>query len=426
MPIIELPDFARVLRAPARFKALYGGRGGAKSWSIAAELINRGAERPTRVLCAREVQHSLQASVKQLLEDRIRAANLMHFYRVTRDEIKGSNGTLFRFAGLRNNPEAVRSMEGIDIAWVEEANTVSQRSIDLLTPTVRQDAKDGRPASEVWFSWNRRFTTDPVDNMFLGGDPPPKSIILKVGWQDNPWFPEVLKDEMEWHRNRDHNKYLHVWEGEPIISDESRVFSNWKEDDIDDQMPKNAVPRLGADWGYSVDPTVLIECYQWDRVLYFRRERYKVKCEIDETPALFAGTDRRVPPRWTNTHSHDGLESVRKRHQIVADSARPETISYLRNRGFNIKRAKKGAGSVEDGIEFIKTYDVIIHPSCKNTRTEFAMYSWKTDPLTDEVLPVLEDKDNHVIDAARYATESARRSHRGRLSAQAPQLVTLN
>ena len=410
MQPVPLPYIFRILDIHSRYKAIYGGRGGAKSWSIAQNLLLRGAKRATRILCCREVQQSLTASVKQLLEDRIHKMNLSGFYRVMRDEIVGVNGTLFRFAGLRNNPEAVRSMEGIDIAWVEEANTVSQRSLTLLTPTIRKDD------SEIWFSWNRRFKTDPVDNMFLGGEPPPGSIVQKVGWRDNPWFPASLRIELEWDKSRDHNKYLHVWEGEPIISNESRVFSNWKIDDIDEQMPEGTLPRLGADWGYSVDPTVLIECYQWDRKLYFRRECYKIQCEIDEIPSLFAGSDTREPPRWQNSFKHPGLDSVRSRHRIIADSARPETISYVRARGFNILKAKKGHGSVEDGIEFMKSHDIVIHPEAKHTADEFALYSWKTDPLTDEVLPILADKDNHVIDAGRYAVENVRRSSRGRVA----------
>ena len=262
--------------------------------------------------------------------------------------------------------------------------------------------------------------------MFLGGEPPPSSIIQKVGWQDNPWFPKRLKTQMEWQKTRDYNKYLHVWEGDPIISNESRVFRNWKSDDIDDQMPKDAVPMLGADWGFSNDPTVLIECYQWDRVLYFRREKYKVHCDIDETPAFFAGSDRLEPARWGNSYGHDGMDSVRNGHRIVADSARPELIKYLRDRGFKISRAKKGAGSVEDGIEYINSHDVFIHPEAENAIYEFSMYSWKTDPLTDEVLPVLADKDNHVVDASRYATENKRRSLRGGVSTSAPQLIYIN
>ena len=403
---VQVPYAFRILNIPSRFKALYGGRGGGKSWNIAQNLLIRGTQRPHRFLCCREVQQSLTASVKQLLEDWIGKMNLGGFYQSYRDEIRGENGTLFRFAGLRNNPEAVRSMEGIDIAWVEEANTVSQRSLTLLTPTIRKEN------NEIWFSWNRRFKTDPVDNMFLGGEPPPRSIIQKVDWRDNPWFTESLREELEWDKRRDYNKYLHVWEGEPIISNESRVFSNWRIDDIDDKMPEGALPRLGADWGYAVDPTVLIEVYKWKRILYFRRECYKIHCEIDEIPALFAGSDIRKPARWDNPYGHPGLDSVRARHRIVADSARPETISYVRKSGINIMKARKGAGSVEDGIEFMKSNDIIIHPDAKHTADEFALYSWKTDPLTDEVLPVLADKDNHVIDAGRYAVENIRRSGR--------------
>ncbi len=277
--------------------------------------------------------------------------------------------------------------------------------------------------SELWLSWNRDSVKDPVDNMFLGGHPPPRSIIRKVGWRDNPWFPKVLKDEMEWDKSRDMDKYLHIWEGEPVIRSEARVFQNWSMDDIDSSVPEDCVPRLGADWGFSVDPTVLIECYIFDRVLYFRREAWKVRCEIDETPSLFAGTDVHERRCWTNLQGHAGLQSARDGHQIVADSARPETISYMKKRGFNIVRARKGAGSVEDGIEFMKSHDIVVHPDCKHVMDELTHYSYKEDPLTDEVLPILADAKNHTIDAARYAVESARRRLRGRIGLQAPQVV---
>lgn len=435
MAELLLPYAFRELRLPARHKAFWGGRGGAKSHSFAQELVLMGYERRDfRWLCAREIQKSINASVKQLLEDKIKAAGLgpredggNGYYRVTDRSITGGDGrTEFLFAGLRTNPDSVKSMEGLDGAWVEEANRASQRSIDLLVPTVR------KPNSELWWSWNRFNASDPVDKMFLGGTPPPRSVVREVGWRDNPWFPDVLRDEMEWDKSRDRDKWLHVWEGHPVIRSEAKVFRNWTVDDIDDQVPEEVwlTPRLGADWGFSVDPTVLVECYVFGRTLYFRREAYKVRCTIDETPALFGGDCTRYEPGdpryWENPFGHRGLEAARAKHRIVADSARPETVRYMKDRGFNIASAVKGARSVEEGVEFMKSYDIVVHPDCVHVQDELTHYSYKEDPLTEEVLPVLADRDNHVIDAARYALEGVRRTGRARVSVHAPETVPID
>jgi phage terminase large subunit len=416
------------LKTPARNKAFYGGRGGAKSHSFAQELVLRGYERKDfRWLFAREIQNSINASVKRLLEDKIHVAGLGSvatggngYYKITDRGITGGDGrTEFLFAGLRSNPDSVKSMEGLDGAWVEEANTVSKRSIGLLTPTVRKDD------SELWWSWNRRQATDPVDNMFLGDKgPPPRSIVREVNWRDNPWFPEVLREEMEWDKLKDRDKWLHVWEGHPIVRSEARVFRNWTVEDLDAHIPADCVPRLGADWGFSVDPTVLVECFVWERTLYFRNEAYKIGCVIDEIPSLFAGSDDRDPPRWLNSFGHPGIFNA-KRHRIIGDSARPDTIRYLKDRNFNIIPARKGAGSIEDGVEFMKSYDIVVHPRCQHVRDELTHYSYKVDPLTDEVIPELADKDNHIIDGSRYALEGVRRAKRGKISMVAPETVVL-
>lgn len=416
---LALPYAFRELRVPARYKAYHGGRGGAKSHSFAQELVVRGYERgELRWLCAREIQKSLSTSVKQLLEDKIRAAGLglaseggNGFYHITDRTITGGGGRVeFLFAGMRTNPDSIKSMEGLDGAWIEEADRASKRSLELLVPTLRKDG------SELWCSWNRRSTKDPVDAMFLGGTPPPDSVVRKVGHRDNPWFPQVLRDEMAWDKGRDIDKYLHIWEGEPVTRSEARVFRNWTVDDLDDTGILDEPPRLGGDWGFAVDPTVLVECYVSGRTLYFRNERYKVRCEIDETPALFAGScpvnDPENPRHWTNPHAHPGLQAVRDGHKIVADSARPETISYMRRKGFNIVKSVKGAGSVEEGVEFMKSYDIVVHPDCVHVQDELTHYSYKEDQLTGEVLPVLVDRDNHTIDACRYAVEGVRRGGR--------------
>lgn len=403
---------------PARYKAFHGGRGSAKSHSFASALILRGYNEPIRWLCCREIQKSLNTSVHQLLTDKIHQYGLSNFYTITREGIRGANGTLFLFAGLRTNPDSIKSVEGLDGAWVEEAHTVSQLSLDLLLPTLR------KPGSEAWFSWNRRSADDPVDRMFLGGEPPPNSVVRRVNWNDNPFFPDVLRDEMEYMKRRDPDKWRHVWEGEPIRLSSALVFRNWEEDDLDGRMPSKARRTFGADWGFSIDPTVAVEVYTWDRTLYIANEVYKIGCEIDDTPALLAGSDYRMPVRWANKHNHVGIKGIEK-GPLIADGSRPETISYLKNRGFNIRKAIKGARSIEEGIEFIKSFDIAVHPRCKKVIDELSTYSYKIDKLTDEIIPELQDKDNHFMDALRYAVEAERRGITRRSIATRVQTVNL-
>lgn len=367
----------RDLFTPSRYKAYHGGRGGGKSHSYAQALILMAAQKPLRILCCRETQKSIRDSVKRLLTDKITAAGLDGFYDSIETEIRGANGSLFVFAGLRTDPNTIRSLEGIDIAWVEEAHSVSQASLNILIPTIRKDN------SEIWFSWNPRDKKDPVDAMFRSGTPPPNAVVRQVNWDDNPWFPDVLQAELEWDRDRDPDKYAHVWGGGYVVHSESRVFKNWKIG-VED-IPDGARPYYGADWGFAKDPAVLIRLWIiGPRQLYIDAEAYQVGCEIDKTPDLFDKIDDGDARRWP----------------IKADSARPETISYMQRHGYpHIVPAIKGPGSVEDGVEFLKSYDITIHPDCKHTIDEFTYYSYKTDKLTDEVLPVLEDKHNHVVDA---------------------------
>lgn len=413
---LEIPRAFRELWTPSRYKVYHGGRGSGKSHSVAAALVQQGYDRTLRIGCYREIQKSIAGSVKKLLDDKIVEMGLSGFYSSTEYAIRGQNGTEFMFGGLRTNPDSIKSTEGLDIAWVEEADKCSQPSLDILTPTLR------KPGSEIWFTFNRKNTTDPVDKMFLGGAPPPNSIIRKVNWRENPWFPTELETEMLWLKGRDIDKWLHVWEGEPLKRSQSRVFNNWRIDDIDAAMPVGCVPRFGGDWGFAQDPTVLIKAFVWDRTLYIRNEAWKVRCEIDDTPALFAGNDERVPPRWQNRHKYPGVPGA-ARSRIVADSARPETISYMKARGFDIMSARKGANSVVDGIEFMQSFDIVIHPDCKHVEDEMTLYSYRVDPMTDEVLSELADKENHTIDACRYALEGVRRRSGTLIAITPPEII---
>ncbi|MCA0358724.1 MAG: PBSX family phage terminase large subunit [Proteobacteria bacterium] len=388
------------LLAKSRYKGARGGRGSAKSHFFADLLVTRAVGIETRAVCVREVQKSIARSVKQLIEDKIRGRGLAHFFRILETHIEvvagpGKGGRI-DFQGMQNHTaDSIKSLEGYDIAWVEEAQSLSQRSLDLLRPTIR------KAGSEIWASWNPESPDDPIEQLLCGANPPSGTIVVTANYVDNPWFPEELREEMEVDRLRDPDKFAHIWLGQYLKRTQALVFNNWSTQAFD--TPQGAFRRFGADWGFAQDPTVLVSAFvgRWvdgkavadpnGRVLFVDHEASAVGCEIDHTPALFD----KVPEarQWT----------------ITADSARQETISYMRRQGFKIIPAIKGPGSVEDGIEFLKSFDIVVHPRCERTAQELETYSFKVDPDTDEILPVLEDKNNHVIDALRYALEALRR-----------------
>ena len=384
---IDTPPWAIPLLSPSRYKGAHGGRGSGKSHFFAELLVEEHvANQNQKSICIREVQKSIKMSAKLLIENKIEQLGVGHYFEVQETVVKSRRGSgVMIFQGMQNHTaDSIKSLEGFDRAWVEEAQSISQRSLDLLRPTIR------KPESEIWFSWNPQYETDPVDVLLRGKNPPDNAIVINVNYSDNPWFPDVLREEMEYDRRRDYDKYLHVWEGQYQTFGEALVFRNWSIEEFD--APPDAVFRLGADWGFAIDPTVLIRCFIIGRKLFVDYEAYKIGCEITDTPALF-----------------DAVPDAR-RWPITADSARPETISYMKKNGYpRIQSAAKGAGSVEDGIEWLKSFDLIVHPRCKHTISELSAYRYKQDKLTGAVLPIFEDKNNHLIDALRYACEGARR-----------------
>jgi phage terminase large subunit len=398
---IETPEWALPLLGQARYKGAHGGRGSGKSHFFAEAMVEAHIMDPTsRSVCVREVQKSLSQSVKRLLELKIEALNAGAYFEVQEAVIKSKRGDgLIIFQGMQNHTaDSIKSLEGYDRAWVEEAQSLSQRSLDLLRPTIR------KPDSELWFTWNPSQDSDPVDQLLRGPKPPPDAVVVEVNFDQNPWFPDVLRAEMEYDRGRDPDKYAHVWRGGYVSNSTARVFQNWKVEDFD--SPKDAIHRLGADWGFATDPTVLVRCHVVGRTLYIDHEAYMVGCEIMNTPDLFMTVPE--AERWP----------------MVADSSRPETISHMRRHGFpKVMAAVKGPRSVEEGIEWLKSYDIVVHPRCLHTIDELTHYSYKTDPLTGQILPVLQDKHNHVIDALRYACEGMRRAAATRAPGHDPKLV---
>jgi len=385
---IQTPAWARPLLAPSRYKGAWGGRGSGKSHFFSEAMIDAHNHDPRpNSVCVRENQKSLAQSVKRLLETKIEALGAGDYFEVQEAVIKSRRGDgRIIFQGMKTHTaDSIKSLEGYDRAWVEEAQSLSQTSLDMLRPTIR------KPGSELWFTWNPREKSDPVDHLLRGDTPPKDAVVLGVNYDQNPWFPDVLRDEMEYDQRRDPDKYKHVWLGGYLANSEARVFRNWRVEEF--EAPRDAIHRLGADWGFSVDPTVLVRCHIIGRTLYVDFEAYQVGCEIVNIPELFMTVPE--AEKWPMT----------------ADSARPETISHMRKHGFpRIFPAVKGARSLEEGVEWLKSYDIVVHPRCVHTIDELTLYSYKRDPLTDRILPILEDKKNHVIDALRYACEGVRRA----------------
>ena len=383
---VQIPAAFEFLFSPSRYKVPYGGRGAAKSWSIATALLIEGTQKKHIILCTREFQVSIKDSVKSLLDKKIKDLKLDYFYTSTRDQIIGINGTQIIFAGLKANISNIKSLEGVTIVWIEEGQTISQASLDVLIPTIRETD------SEIWISFNTGLEKDPVYKMFIK-EGKPDSVVRKINYDENPFFPDVLRKEMKYDKEHDTDKYNHIWLGNPLTISDAVIFKGkFKIDRF--EAPENATFYLGLDLGFSTDPLAFIRCYidNDNRKLFIDKAKGGIGIEIDDTAAFLEGT---IPDS--------------KKWMITADSARPEIISYLHRHGFRIRKSRKGKDSVVEGIEFIKNYTTIIHESLKSVIHEFNSYSYKVDKLTGDILPLVEDKNNHFIDALRYATERLRR-----------------
>lgn len=376
---IPIPRAYTDLLNPYRYKIYYGGRGSAKSWNFARALLTRTTKEPLRIFCAREIQKSIKDSVHRLLSDQIEKLGLSPNYEVTNNEIRGINGSLFIFNGLKHNVNQIKSLEGIDIVWVEEAELISDDSWEILIPTIR------KPNSEIWISFNPDKDTDPTYRRFIKNTPP-NSLLKKVSWRDNPFFPDTLAKEKDYLKSVDIDAYNHIWEGDTWNRSQAQVFGGkYVIEEFEEAGLGDAY--YGADWGFATDPTVLIKCFINDGNLYISQEAYGLHTETIDIPELF--------------NKIDGSN----RSIIRGDSARPEIISHLKRHGFpHMKAVEKWKGSVEDGISWIRGLKkIIIHPRCKHTIEEAKLYSYKTDRLTGDVLPELVDEHNHCWDSIRYA-----------------------
>ena len=381
---LKLPKYAKMLWKKCRYKVLYGGRGSAKSWTIAIVLIIMSAQFKLRILCTRELQASIKDSVHKLLSDQIYRLGMGHLFEIGESFIRcPSTGSEFIFKGLRHNVTEIKSLEGIDIVWIEEGQSTSAKSWETIIPTIRKDG------SEIWVSYNPDDEKDPTHQMFVMR---PMDVshasVVRVSWRDNPWFPAVLEVERKYMQRTDPDAYEHIWEGNCRKFSGAQVFRNkWIVDEftIDETFGN---PYHGADWGFSQDPMALVQCYIKEKSLYIPHEIFKIGCEIDDIPATF-----------------DRMPNVRKT-RIRADNARPETISYVKRKGFDIIAADKWKGSVEDGVAFLRSFEkIVIHDRCKEMAQEAKYYSHAIDKLTGDILPDIIDKHNHGWDGVRYALQ---------------------
>lgn len=290
-------------------------------------------------------------------------------------------GSEFIFKGLRHNAGEIKSLEGVDICWVEEAQRVSRESWQLLIPTIRKEG------SEIWVSFNPQTPHDDTWTRFIEA-PPDNALVVRVTYRDNPWFPKTLDGgaairgagfaarglPSHLGGGAENRERAQVFRGRYVVEE----F----------ETPENIRFFLGADWGFAKDPTALVRAFVVGDELFIDHEAWAEGLELEELDRLFD----RVPGarRWA----------------IVADSSRPEIIRSMRRRGFIVKPSKKWPGSVEEGVTVLRSFRrIVVHPRCAHTAEEMRLYSYKQDSLTGEILPLLVDKNNHCIDALRYGLE---------------------
>lgn len=395
----QIPNWAIPLTKPSRYKGAKGGRASGKSHFFAEMAVMRLVEdKNLPIVCIREIQRSLKFSAKILIENKIRKFGVEDLFHVTNNEIKrrGHNAEgVMIFQGMQDHTaDSVKSLEGFKVAWVEEGQRLSAKSLRLLRPTIRA------PGSEIWASWNPDQPTDPIDEFFASQ--PKGSTLVHVNYDQNPFLPEdIILEEVALDQANDPDAYNHIWLGGYNTKSDSQVFGGkWCIDEFEPQEHWDG-PYYGGDWGFSADPTALVKFWIDDvaNIIYIEREAYGVRCDLDDTPELFRSI------------MHDDKWPIR------ADSARPETISFMNKRGFNITGAEKWAGSIEDGIAYLRSFKtIVIHERCKKTQEEARLYKHKIDRLTEEILPDIVDKHNHIWDAVRYALEPIVKMNLSRIS----------
>lgn len=394
--MIDIAEWALIgLRDDWRCWMVRGGRGSGKSHGIATLIVCLMRKSMIRVLCLREFQNSIDDSSKQLLEDKINALGYTAEFRITKYSITHiKTGSRCIFRGMKSG-NSLRSTEGIDLVWGEEAQTFSEASLRSLFPTIR------KKGSRLIFTFNPEKETDPIWKRCVRWADDARVIQSVVNWSDNPWFTEELNEERLRDLRTDPAMYAHIWEGELLRRSAALIMLDKCELGLEFDRPAyhetdDGRFYLGGDFGFAADPNVLSFMWIKDGYLWVEYAVFGYGIELEDIERLY-----------------DTVPGARD-WPILADSARPDIISMLRNRGFNIEGAPKGPGSVEDGITFLRSFRGIkIHRRCEEAAKEAASYSYKVDPKTDQILPIVVDAENHFWDSciARGQLVTARRGY---------------
>ena len=367
-----------------RYLVLWGGRGSGKSWSVAQYLILKALEEKCIILCTREHQISVKDSVHHLLEETISRLELNDYFIILDKEIRCKNNSKFIFSGLQNIKN-IKSKEAIKYVWIEEADNLNKVTFETVDPTIRVDD------SQIIMVFNLQLEDDyPYTNFVLKERA--DTLVINANYHDNPFLSKALISQKDYAKENDIEAYNHIWLGHARQISDALIFKNKFVKEYF-ETPEDAIFYYGADFGYNPDPAVLVRSFIIDNTLYIDQEAYGVKVELDGLPEFYDSIyDRDIG--W----------------MIIGDCHRPDTISFLQNQGFNIKGCKKGKGSVDDGVGHLRSFDrIVIHPRCKYTFFEFCHYSYKVDPRTGKILPIIIDDHNHVIDSVRYSLEDVRR-----------------
>ncbi|MCT8783605.1 PBSX family phage terminase large subunit [Glaesserella parasuis] len=374
-----------------RYRGAYGGRGSAKTRTFAKMTAVVAYQRAMQgesgvILCGREFMNSLEDSSLEEIKQAIQSEPwLADFFEIGEKYVRTKCGRIsYIFTGLRHNLDSIKSKARILLAWIDEAESVSEMAWRKLLPTVRESG------SEIWLTWNPEKKGSATDLRFRQNQDESMAIV-EMNYSDNPWFPDVLEQERLRDKARlDDATYRWIWEGAYLEQSEAQIFRDKFQELEFKPNGDFSGPYFGLDFGFAQDPTAAVKCWVFKDKLYIEYEAGKVGLELDDTA----------------TFLQKGITGI-EQYVIRADSARPESISYLKRHGLpRIDGVSKWKGSVEDGIAHIKSYKKIyIHPRCQQTLNEFRLYSYKTDRLSGDILPVVLDENNHYIDALRYALE---------------------
>lgn len=385
------PKLIPVFTGEARYRCAFGGRGSSKTRTFALMTAVRGYMAAQQgqsgvILCAREHLNSLDESSLEEVKQAIRSVPwLDDYYEIGEKYVRTKNKRVsYVFAGLRTNLDSIKSKARILIAWIDEGEQVSEIAYQKLLPTVREEG------SEVWVTWNPEKDGSPTDRRFRK-KLPDSAKVAEVNYPDNPWFPATLEAQrIEDQRRLDPATYAWIWEGAYLENSDAQVFHGKIHVEEFEPVKGWDGPYYGGDFGFSQDPTAAVEIWLHGDDLYIHREAFKVGLELDDTSAFVCA---KIP----------GFDGENSRW----DSARPESISHLKRHGLpRIQSVKKWPGSVEDGIQFLRSFRrIVIHPRCENMRKEARMYSYKVDRLTGDVTSKVVDDHNHGWDAVRYAVQ---------------------